>query len=746
MSTQEKLPFQDPESAHVECATDGNPPSQKPVAGTVRALPSWLGLVTSHRRLFDASQDGWLRPLPRSDFLLGHESFVSEDLSAGRNVVPVRLAFDVDTLPFPDARRDLDRCVEQSGDGDEARVVHWRAPIPLYAVKKVEVSATDQKTRLVAMAGQLSNVCLPGPEVEVGDFSVPSPAPGRPATPETKSLELPEILNAVHGAMAMAVWAVPRVEPWIEALKQALSLDAAGVYEGTRRLDAQWLQLPWLVHDLSGPARDDADNQEGLWRAALRCMQWSTVGDTSPGALAERIAQAACRDGRNQTAETWLDGTRRLVAAEEPLTCDGWQQNGAGLAIRLALLRPDPLRFKSWSRDLPGLPPAVWWAAATLCGWRRGYRALDKKFRGGASLQEFLATRALAASWPSGDSVVLPPSQQTPLERLREDGCFTLTWRGHPVLRKPWHTRARWYSADLTDVTVGTAARDLAGRMEWPCLERRLALPEGRVQTVGSGHLFTDGDMLLVKGEKSLRLPNGVDVDERFDPDIFRRLLATEAGVIPNPPKAYSHHHVHEIPGLMYKSEFITEGEEAKLLACIDEAEWSTELQRRVQHYGWRYDYKQRQIDESMHLGELPDWAQELARRLVNEGFMKDLPDQVIVNEYCGRQGISRHIDQPRSFAEHVATISLLETWGMVFRRRDSKEKVEKPLERRSVAVLTGDARYKWTHEIPQRQYEMLMDQQGKRSRVERSRRISLTFRTVRRGRSANGCGSMPTV
>ena len=342
------------------------------------------------------------------------------------------------------------------------------------------------------MAGQLSNVCLPSPEVEVGDFSVPSLAPGRPATPDTKSLELPEALNAVHGAMAMAVWAVPRVEPWIEVLKQALGLDAAGVEEGTRRLDAQWLQLPWLVHDLSGPARDDVDDQEGLWRAALRCMQWSTVGDMSPGALAERIAQVACQDGKNRTAERWLDRTRRIVAAEETITCDGWRQNGAGLAIRLALLRPEPMRFKSWSTDLPGLPPAVWWAAATLCGWRHGYRALDNKFRGDARLQEFLTIRALGASWVHGDSAVLPPSQQSSFERTREDGCFTLTWRGHQVLRKPWHSRAKWYSADLTDVTVGRAARDLAGQLQWSCLERRLALPIGRVGTVGSGHLFVE--------------------------------------------------------------------------------------------------------------------------------------------------------------------------------------------------------------------------------------------------------------
>ena len=134
---------------------------------------------------------------------------------------------------------------------------------------------------------------------------------------------------------------------------------------------------------------------------------------------------------------------------------------------------------------------------------------------------------------------------------------------------------------------------------------------------------------------------------------------------------------------------------------------------------------------------EQPEWARDLGRRLVNEGLMRDLPDQVIVNEYRGKQGISRHIDQPRSFAEHVATISLIETWGMVFRRRGSKEKIEKPLERRRVAVLTGDARYKWTHEIPSNRANEPRMEQGKRRWVKRTRRISLTFRTVRLERNA---------
>ena len=289
----------------------------------------------------------------------------------------------------------------------------------------------------------------------------------------------------------------------------------------------------------------------------------------------------------------------------------------------------------------------------------------------------------------------------------------------------------------------------------------------------GSGDWFVDGDDLVVEGEKSLRLPANIDVEERVDPDKFRRRLATEAGVVPDPletyrhpseieagavmdppeayrhplatedgvatdpPEADRHEPASEPPGLIYRPDFIAEEEEARLLECIDGAEWSTELQRRVQHYGWRYDYKRRQIDESMRVGELPDWARQLARRLVNEGLMKDLPDQLIVNEYCGKQGISPHIDAEGSFAEHIATISLLETWDMVFRRRGSKEKIEKPLKCRSVAVMTGDARYNWTHEIPKRANDLRMDRQGKRKRVPRSRRISLTFRKTRLPRNA---------
>ncbi len=737
MSAQGTLPFQEPgralaKSASGRTAPGRTAPKDTPIASAGSATPRWLGLVTSHRRLFDASQDGWIRPIEQYGLLLGNERYVSEDYPEERSIVPVRLAFDVNKLPFPDVRKDLEALTEGSSDELDAQFIRWRAPIPLYAVKSVEAPSIEQKTRLLAMAKQTSNVSLPSAEVSVCKFSADDHSLHAPEIPDTQAVELPGTLNAIQGAIAMAVWAVPHVEPWIDVLRHALDRDSAGVSERTRELAAAWFQPPWLVGDFSRSGNDNADDQTVLWQAALQCMRCPNVVDKSPADLAEQIAREAGLGSGNEAARTWFERTRALVAGEATIKCDGWRLNGAGLAIWLVLLRPDPLKFRTWAKDLPGMPPGVWWAAATLCGWRHGYRTLDRNFRGNAASQEFIAMRALEASWPNGDSAALPQSHLSTLGRADENGSFVLTWRGHAVIRKPWRSRAKWYNADLTNATVSSAARNLAGRLEWPCIQRWLVLPEGRVETTGNGSIDADGDALVVRGAKSLRLPTGTDVEERLDPDAFRLQLATEAGVDTDPPEIVHSYPVSEPPGFIYRPAFISEAEETELLNAIDRAEWSTELSRRVQHYGWRYDYSKRRIDDSMRIGALPAWAQELAQKLVDERLMNDLPDQVIVNEYKGKQGITRHIDEPNSFTGQVATISLLETWGMVFRCRATKEKLEKPLERRSVAVLTGDARYKWTHEIPKRNNERVLDREGKHRWVPRTRRLSLTFRKTR--------------
>ena len=112
-----------------------------------------------------------------------------------------------------------------------------------------------------------------------------------------------------------------------------------------------------------------------------------------------------------------------------------------------------------------------------------------------------------------------------------------------------------------------------------------------------------------------------------------------------------------DIPGLKYVSGFVTEKNEAALLAAVAAEPWLADLKRRVQHYGYRYDYKAHKIDPSMYLGPLPAWSQILATRLVAEGHMPATPDQLIVNEYEPGQGIAAHVDCVSCFGPSSAPL-----------------------------------------------------------------------------------------
>jgi hypothetical protein len=49
------------------------------------------------------------------------------------------------------------------------------------------------------------------------------------------------------------------------------------------------------------------------------------------------------------------------------------------------------------------------------------------------------------------------------------------------------------------------------------------------------------------------------------------------------------------VPGLKYITEYITVKLENQLIGLIDEMPWITELKRRIQHYGYRYNYKKQE-------------------------------------------------------------------------------------------------------------------------------------------------------
>lgn len=97
--------------------------------------------------------------------------------------------------------------------------------------------------------------------------------------------------------------------------------------------------------------------------------------------------------------------------------------------------------------------------------------------------------------------------------------------------------------------------------------------------------------------------------------------------------------------GLLYIPNYIDASAEQELVDTIDAQLWITELKRRVQHYGWRYDYKARSVTNDLRIGALPEWLQTYAVGLQQIGYFAETPDQVIVNEYQPGQGISAHID-----------------------------------------------------------------------------------------------------
>ena len=175
---------------------------------------------------------------------------------------------------------------------------------------------------------------------------------------------------------------------------------------------------------------------------------------------------------------------------------------------------------------------------------------------------------------------------------------------------------------------------------------------------------------------------------------------------------------VPDISGLQYIPNFISAAKEQSLIEAIDQQPWLNDLKRRVQHYGYKYDYKARAVTNDSYLGPIPEWVIPIALKLSFK------PDQVIVNEYEPGQGISTHVDCVPCFGDMIASITLGSGATMQFTNADHKDEIY--LGPRSLITLSDLARYDWTHAIPARKSDVVNG-----FKIMRERRISLTFRKV---------------
>ena len=111
-------------------------------------------------------------------------------------------------------------------------------------------------------------------------------------------------------------------------------------------------------------------------------------------------------------------------------------------------------------------------------------------------------------------------------------------------------------------------------------------------------------------------------------------------------------------------------------------------------------------------------------------------PDQIHINKYLKGHGIPPHVDVHSAFSDLVLSLSLKSSLVMEFRKCPSRfdiGKKDKLIEQhdillppRSMVILSGPARYIWSHGIPVRLNDHV---DGKI--LPRSERISLTFRMV---------------
>ncbi len=715
----------------------------------------WMGIVLDHRRLFDALQDGWLRPLPeRSGVLIGVGAYAIEHCRAtSGHPVFVRIKLDPTKLPTLDVEVRRQERWESSplarlAPSDEK--FYWEGAVPAFAFSEFLVASEEQRIRLTGLARQIANVDLPEASIRVGSTSDEDIEPDTSLPDVASRLVIPSDEDAIRGAMTMAIWAVPRIEPWLDILTASLSHDRGRLPELTDKVDAGWWRFPpWAPSHDARPCT----SQESLWLAAVEVFREAPT-EVRAGAreLAERIADAMPRfecsrlecHGDAPRMSSWLDSTLDILRASSTIRFADWQAHPVEIALQLVLARPEPANFRTWFKDQPDLAPAIGWSAAALCGLLHGYRRLDTQFRGDALQQEILAIHALHICADHSREVAWPcqaPSAEPHWRRTFGD--VVLSWGDRDFARKPEKARGKWHAADFQDAHVVQAAENLAKTMDWKCTLREMRCKDVRLPFSGPGSLdVRDATMsqIHIEGDVRIRLSPNVVIGEVLDVESFRRLIAVEAVHLPEPPnpeKGPDALHVEQldVPGLTYARDFLSPSEEKALVEEIDRHRWVRDLSRRVQHYGWRYNYKARRVEPSDYLGPLPKWAEFIADRLVSSALVPQRPDQLIVNEYVGNQGISKHSDS-ESFAEGIATISLLESWEMKFRKKPLEcENTGKPvgqvLARRSVAVMSGDSRWRWTHEIPGRKTEPDPSGGTKRNRRTRKRRISLTFRKV---------------
>ncbi|WP_447735913.1 alpha-ketoglutarate-dependent dioxygenase AlkB [Pseudomonas shirazensis] len=720
------------------------------------ALPP-LVVELDHRAWMRFLGEEWLFPEISGGILLGVGDPCNGNISS--DFIAVGVCFDLDKLP------DANVMVWRQGAWvnislsrlertDEA--VIWNGPLPLSAVGCFRVPTEQNRSHILAQVRLFADMELPQQPVEViSSRRIELSSPKRKIFPFGIK-NVPTNWDQMRGAAAMALECVPAIGPWLQVLCDMFS-------EKQSLVSASAVASPWLAFAPWTSPFELESERSPLWTAIIDVLTEADFrANWRPDLILRNVCCKARELGESADRMLYLEKTTEKLLQDFGSIRDlGVKDNNLELAFQLLLLRHTPERYVSWKKDWPSIAPGAWWTGAILAGYLCGYRALPLNLRGGVEARKFIALRTwyLADKKTSSD---WKKANESSLSWTQSVDRFNVVNGDVVILSHKMSNRGRWYELDWRDTTVLGHAEIVAKQYCPELISRVLVLGEGSYDVFGHGveNINISQQRFHVTSSVEIAVGERAHFILKLDVNSFRNWLATASlhYPIPSPPEAPSTYAafvdssaesvssrrktsaIKDVVGeekiildgapvgLKVIEDFLTSKEESSLLSCIEKSPWDDSMRRRVQHYGWRYDYKARKIDPSAYLGPLPKWAQNLARKLVKAGHISALPDQVIVNEYVGNQGISKHIDCKECFLGPIVTISLLESWEMIFSRRhkqDVETKYKVVLGRRSAAVMSGESRTDWFHEIPKR---------TKEAGVSRERRISITFRKVNVG------------
>ncbi|XP_066910679.1 alkylated DNA repair protein alkB homolog 8-like isoform X2 [Clytia hemisphaerica] len=204
------------------------------------------------------------------------------------------------------------------------------------------------------------------------------------------------------------------------------------------------------------------------------------------------------------------------------------------------------------------------------------------------------------------------------------------------------------------------------------------------------------------------------------------------------------------IEGLEIYREFIDEEYEKDLFdffhrqCCDQEAGENVLKHRSVLHYGYKFLYGSNNIDKEKPMDEgIPRICQQLLDKMLTDGLIHEIPDQLTINQYRPGQGIPAHVDTHSAFEDGIFSLTLNSLVAMDFTNPEGRTK-SVFLARRSLLAMKGESRYLWSHGITPRKHDIVFckdptqnteDENAKHLTMrERGIRISLTFRKILRG------------